>query len=459
MSFRIVVGGIVGVFAAPGLACAGDSHLQVPIWSVAPFVCMLLCIALLPLLAPHFWHSNFRRLMISCLFAAPIVAYMAVQGDAGLAALWHGIEEYIEFIALLGALYVIAGGILLEGNMRPTPFVNTAFLAVGAVLANLIGTTGASMLLIRPFLRINKDRKHRSHLPLFFIFCVSNMAGLLTPLGDPPLFLGFLRGVDFFWTMRLWPEWLIANGLILAVFFAWDFIASSRESAPTIVPENKTSYLRMRGNVNWLLLVGVVAAVLLKSDVAEFLSPYLGGYYPHFPGLSASAVMAGLAVASLAITPRGVRKENGFTWEAILEVAVLFIGIFITLVPATLLLSEHGDRLGLTQAWHYFWVTGSLSAFLDNAPTYLTIGTIRAHGGDFSVLMRPENESILQALSCGAVFFGALTYIGNGPNFMVKSIAERTGYTMPSFFGYFLYALVLLGPILVLTTILFFMPV
>ena len=309
------------------------------------------------------------------------------------------------------------------------------------------------MLLIRPLLRINHPRQYHSHLPVFFIFAVSNLGGLLTPLGDPPLFLGFLRGVDFFFTASLWPHWLTAVGGVLLVFFVWDAVCYWREAA-TVAAEGHESVLAVKGLQNVLFLMGIVAAVLVKSpDVYEFLKEQ--GLHELVVALLPSGLMALMAILSLAFTPTRLREHNEFTWEALVEVAVLFLGIFITMVPALILLDRHGAELGLTEPWHYFWATGSLSAFLDNAPTYLTFATIAAHGRPLSVLAT-EEPAILQAISAGAVFLGAMTYIGNGPNFMVKALAEGMGYKMPSFFGYLLYACAILGPIFVIVTLLFF---
>lgn len=417
--------------------------------AVIPFAGLLLSIAILPLAAEHFWHSNRNRAIVSIAFSIPIIAYLAylewVQHQPGMLHLFESLHEYLAFIILLGSLYTVSGGIVVDLQTKPHPLVNAAILAFGAVIANLIGTTGASMLLIRPFLRINANRRYKRHLPIFFIFMVSNLGGLLTPLGDPPLFLGFLRGVSFFWTMQLWREWLIANGLVLAVFLAWEITAFMREPGhdPATIRQLR---LGLRGYVNLLFFGGIVGAVLLKSVWPK------GTLLALF---ASEAIMVAMGLLALYFTPKRFREENVFGWGAIIEVAVLFIGIFITMVPALALLAEHGKEFNLTEPWQYFWLTGSLSAFLDNAPTYLTFAALAAGEHPIGWLQHHEPE-ILAAISCGAVFMGALTYIGNGPNFMVKAIADEAGYRTPSFFGYLLHSILILGPILLLITYIFF---
>lgn len=461
------------VLVLPGVAAAaGAQPLDVPVWTVVPFVTLLLLIAILPLIAAHFWESNFRKALVSLALSLPVVAYLfhleQTTGQPGMDALAHALLEYGEFIILLAALYTVSGGIVLQGDLVPSPVVNTLFLAVGAVLANLIGTTGASMLLIRPFLRINARRIRTRHLPVFFIFVVSNLGGLLTPLGDPPLFLGFLHGVEFFWTLALFPHWSVAVGTVLAVFFLWDVIAYRREPGATAVKvEGAGEPLRLCGLANFLFLAGILAAVLLQSEsisqaVNARLNPWLGGVDVHLERPWGSVVMVVISLLSLLVTPRPLRQANGFHWGPILEVAVLFAGIFITLVPALHLLAKRGMDLGLSEPWQYFWLTGGLSSFLDNAPTYLTFVTVAAGSSDFSLLVLNrvpgiDGPLVLQAISCGAVFMGANTYIGNGPNFMVKAIAESAGYATPSFFGYMLYSCLILLPVFGLITWMFFL--
>jgi len=342
---------------------------------------------------------------------------------------------------------------VLRGDLRATPAVNTSFLAVGALLANLIGTTGASMLLIRPLLQTNlPERKHVRHIPLFFIFIVSNCAGVLTPLGDPPLFLGYLRGVPFFWTMRLFPQWLLAIGTLLVVFYLIDRQAVAREEPSSVARDvAELRPLELHGRQNFLYLLGVVAAVLFSPALPE--------------GAARDGVRLGVMVVmtalSLATTSAELRTENGFSFRPILEVAVLFAGIFATMIPALEILRMRGAEFGVTAPWHFFWLSGGLSSFLDNAPTYLTFASLAqglGPGADLPVHLTggPVSETLLAAISCGSVFMGANSYIGNGPNFMVKAIAEEQGVAMPSFAGYMAWSGVILIPIFVVVTLVFF---
>jgi Na+/H+ antiporter NhaD/arsenite permease-like protein len=437
--------------------------LDLPLWIVLPFVGLLLAIGLLPLLAEEFWLKHRNRALVAFLFAAPVVCYLAYMqwstGKPGLHLLQEGLREYATFILLLAALYVVGGGILIEGEPRASPGTNVAILAAGAVLANLIGTTGASMVLVRPLLRINRHRQYSSHVPIFFIFVAGNLGGLLTPLGDPPLFLGFLHGVDFFWTLRLWPQWLLANGMVLMVFYFWDARTFRDEES---LPDRATagSRLRLKGRINCFLLGGVLFSVLLQSaDFAREATDFLNRFFPcpdlHLNWPWAELVMAGWAGLSLLLTPRAARAGNHFSWEPIIEVAVLFAGIFVTMGPALDLLARSSQEIGLEKPWQFFWITGSISAVLDNAPTYLTVATLAA--GEKQIGWLPADAPlILQAISCGAVFMGAMTYIGNGPNFMVKAIADAAGYRTPSFFRYLLYSGTILLPIFLVITFCFF---
>jgi Na+/H+ antiporter NhaD/arsenite permease-like protein len=429
----------------PGVFIVAAADLNVPAAAAAPFALLLAAIAILPILAGHWWHANRNKGIIAALIGGPVAIGLLFL-DGGTAALLHGLEEYVSFIVLLGALYIIAGGIVLTGDLPAHPTTNVAFLALGAILANFIGTTGASMLLVRPLLRTNSERQRVRHVPIFFIFIVSNCGGLLTPLGDPPLFLGYLNGVDFFWTLSLWKPWIIVNGLLLLTFLIWDSVAYRRERLQAITRDNRqVEPLRIRGHrLNGALLIGVIATVLLRKQI------------PAFPWCD--LMLALLAAISWIATPRGLRKNYRFAWAPIVEVAVLFVAIFITMVPALALLNRHGQSLGVTEPWQYFWITGLLSSMLDNAPTYVTLATLADTVGGCGGIgnlstCRPD---LLAAVSCGAVFLGAGSYIGNGPNFMVKAIAEESGYQMPSFFGYLLYAVMILGPIMAIMTALFF---
>jgi Na+/H+ antiporter NhaD/arsenite permease-like protein len=450
--------------APPSALGAGGNAQELPVWTISPFVLLLLAIAILPLVASHFWESNLKKALVAALFAVPVAGYLLWLGPQGIEGLTHALAEYAAFIILLASLYTVSGGIVLTGDIQGRPLTNTAFLAFGSVIANLIGTTGASMLLIRPVLRINQERQRVGHIPIFFIFTVSNLGGLLTPLGDPPLFLGFLKGVDFFWTFSLWPQWLVANIIVLAIFFVWDSFAYRSETRRAIAEDiRRIEPLRVEGLINLVFLAGIVLAVLFQSDkvaatVGGWLADFFPGANPHLTHPWAELTMVGMSLASLALTPRRLREANAFNWHAITEVAVLFAGIFVTMVPALEVLRVRGPQFGINEPWQYFWLTGVLSSFLDNAPTYVTFATIaRGLSEDFGWLAA-NKPAILAAISCGAVFMGANTYIGNGPNFMVKAIADQAGYKTPSFFGYMAYSGLILLPVFVLITFVFFPP-
>jgi Na+/H+ antiporter NhaD/arsenite permease-like protein len=442
-----------------------------PLWSVLPFAAYLLAIALVPLFAGHFWESHRNKLAVAALASAPVLVYLlGVETHHGPEWLLHSAEEYVAFMTLLGALFVISGGVHLRGSLAGTPLVNTAVLALGAVLASFIGTTGASMLLIRPLLRANASRERKVHIVVFFIFIVSNGGGMLTPLGDPPLFLGFLRGVPFLWTFRLFAPWLLVNAALLAIFNVLDQIVLDREERerPGSQLEEVQRVpvpLRIEGGRNFLWL-GLVLALIFglgsfgRTHVSE--SPHV---------LSALQVAGMLLLAALSFwtTPGATRAANAFTWGPILEVAVVFAGIFVTMIPALRLLEASGGELGVDSASEFFWATGLLSSFLDNAPTYLAfaslaVGVVNAAnpGAALSadalggLLAHPEGALFLTAISCGAVFMGANTYIGNGPNFMVKSIAESAGVRMPGFLGYMAWSGAVLLPLFAVVTLVFF---
>jgi Na+/H+ antiporter NhaD/arsenite permease-like protein len=424
---------------------------------------MLLSIAILPLVAHHFWESNRNKGLVALLFGVPTALYLVLGlGTAGSHELLHKTLEYLSFIALLGSLFVISGGIVVRGSLAGTPIVNTALLGLGGLLASWIGTTGASMLLIRPLLRANEERHHKIHIVVFFIFVVSNCGGLLTPLGDPPLFLGFLKGVPFGWTLGLWKEWLMVNGALLVIFNVWDQIMLNRDEAagpePLLEELIEHEPLRIEGGHNFAFLAGIVAVILASgSGIGSNGEPWLTGVQ--------ELLMIALAVAAYATTSQRLRTANAFGFGPIIEVAVLFAGIFVTMAPALLLLNENAASLPVREPWHFFWATGLLSSFLDNAPTYLTFAAaacgldgIALDGRYLATYLQggARAAEILAAISCGAVFMGANSYIGNGPNFMVKAIAEENGVRMPSFFGYMLYSTVILLPILVAATFLFF---
>ena len=418
-----------------------------PLWSVAPFALMLLAIATLPLFAPKFWEHNLNKVIVSGVLGAPIAAWTAAL-DAH--ALLHAASEYVAFILLLGSLFVISGGIVIRGTLAGTPGLNAILLGIGAILASAIGTTGASMLLVRPLLRANSIRARKAHVFIFFIFVVANGGGLLTPLGDPPLFLGFLRGVPFTWTLRLWPAWLFANGALLILFYIVDSTIFRQEdlATPGNLDEVAVAHrvpIHVAGKRNLLFLGGIVAVLLASGTMGAH-------------ALLQDAGIASIAVLSLLATPKELRPENGFSWAPIAEVAALFAGIFATMIPALAILNARGAELGLKEPWHYFWASGALSSFLDNAPTYLTFasaasGAVGTSADDLGQLLRSDQgAALLAAISMGSVLMGANTYIGNGPNFMVKAIAEQAGVRMPGFFGYMAYSGAILVPLFVVMT-------
>ena len=434
-----------------------------PIWTVFPFAGLLLAIAILPLLAPHFWERNRNRGIVTALFALPVAAYLVLaHGHAGVHELLEKSKEYASFILLLGALFVVTGGIRVRGSLSGTPLLNTALLGIGAVLANAIGTTGASVLLIRPLLRANAHRERTTHVVVFFIFVVSNCGGLLTPLGDPPLFLGFLKGVPFGWTFQLWKEWLLVNGLLLLIFNFWDQIVFTREVAarPEARVEEVLEHepLRIDGRRNFLFLGAGVTTIFAAGHG-------LGSAGAGWPFGVQEGLLLSIALIAYVTTPQAYRAANAFAFGPMIEVAVLFAGIFVTMAPALLLLNAHASEFGLQEPWQFYWASGLLSSFLDNAPTYLTFAATAAglngiplEGRYLAELLArgPEAARILAAISCGAVMMGANSYIGNGPNFMVKAIAESHGIRMPSFFGYMAYSCGVLLPLFVAVTFVFF---
>jgi Na+/H+ antiporter NhaD/arsenite permease-like protein len=396
-----------------------------PLYAVLPFALLLLAIAVLPLAAPHWWEKNRHKALVGGVLSLPVVVYLL---RAAPGALRGSLIEYVSFVSLLGALYVVAGGIRVTGDLRATPLTNLLLLGLGAVLANVIGTTGASMVLIRTVLRTNQQRANTAHIPFFFILVVSNCGGLLTPLGDPPLFIGYLRGVPFGWTLRLWPVWLGAIGYLLALFYAVERRAYGRERAKALAHDALDhTPLGIDGMVNVGLLTLIIASVFMPTPQREM-------------------AMAAVGLASVVLGPSAPRKANGFTYAPIVEVGVLFLGIFVTMVPALAILEARGGELGIARPWQFFLTTGALSSVLDNAPTYLTFLSAAQSlrlGGD--VIGVPT--LYLAAISCGAVLMGANTYIGNGPNFMVKAIAEEMGVRMPSFFRYAAAAILVLSPV------------
>jgi len=412
-------------------------HTQLPLLTVLPFVALLLVIALAPLVLPRWWHHNTNKALVAFLISIPVLVYLG-RTEIGRLLLLEKAHEYIGFIVVIGALFMITGGIHIEGSLAGTPLVNTAMLAIGAVLSNLLGTTGASVLLIRPLLRANQRRKRVAHIVVFFIFIVANCGGLLTPIGDPPLLLGFLKGVPFTWTLRLWPQWLALNGILLVLFNIWDRWANRDEVE---VPSHEP--LRVRGAIELAALAGVMATIITGGSPLVILIFALLAYF---------------------LGSEERRTLNVFTFVPLVEVAVLFAAIFITMTPVLEILNARATELGLTTPRQFFWASGTLSSVLDNAPTYLAFAASAAglqgippHGPYIGALaLDLQAAKLLAAISTGSVFMGANTYIGNAPNFMVKAIAEGSGVRMPSFFGYMAYSLGLLVPLFVLVSVVFF---
>jgi Na+/H+ antiporter NhaD/arsenite permease-like protein len=452
----------------PALASAAefDGGQLSPLWGV-PFAGILLSIALFPLLAPTFWHHHYGKVAAAWALAF-LLPFAATYGAplAGTQLVHALVEEYIPFIILLTALFTVAGGIHIRGNLHGAPGLNTGILAVGAVLASFMGTTGASMLLIRPLIRANDNRVHRAHVVVFFIFIVSNAGGSLTPLGDPPLFLGFLKGVDFFWTAKnILPDTLFVVGVLLALFYAIDRHYYRKEGVLPVDPTPDTQRVGFDGAVNFWLLGGVVAFVLISGFWKSSVGFDIFGTRVGLPGLVRDVGLIAITLLSLKITAAKVHADNQFEWGPMLEVAKLFAGIFLTIIPVIAMLkagtqgpfgavvSAVTRADGQPDPAMYFWATGVLSSFLDNAPTYLVF--FNTAGGDPAALMTTY-ASTLAAISAGAVFMGANTYIGNAPNLMVKAIAESRGVRMPSFFGYMAWSGLILVPLFAVSTFLFF---
>ncbi|MCB1178202.1 MAG: sodium:proton antiporter [Leptospiraceae bacterium] len=433
---------------------------DLPLWSVIPFALLLLSIAIFPVASHasmHWWENNNNKLLVASILGAISFFHLMFTGWGG--KIFHQIVfDYIPFIVLLFSLFYISGGIVLRGDIEAKPINNLIFLLVGSFLASFVGTTGASMLLIRPLLKTNSERKHIVHTVVFFIFMVSNIGGSLTPLGDPPLFLGYLQGVPFTWTFSLFPEMLVAIIALSIIYFIWDTIAYGKETkADLTVDRAHIEPISLAGQFNLIWLIGIILCVaFINSNYIPAIkhNPYLG--------FIREALMLGCVYLSKVTSNPKLREENKFTLHPIQEVAYLFIGIFITMIPALVLLEENGSHLGVTKPWQFFWATGIFSSFLDNAPTYLTflslLKGLSVNGANTVplILASPEAEMILKGISVGAVFMGANTYIGNAPNFMVKSVAEETGVKMPSFGGYILYSFGILIPLFVVIMFIFF---
>ena len=455
------------LLAAPGAHAAEVDGSQLSAWWGLPFAGMLLSIAIMPLAMPSIWHHHFGK--IAAAWALAFLAPFALTfgaGAAGSVIVHTLLAEYIPFIALLTALFTAAGGIYVRGNLHGSPLTNIQIMGVGAVLASLMGTTGASMLLIRPLIRANDNRRHVAHVVVFFIFIVSNAGGSLTPLGDPPLFLGFLKGVDFFWTATtIFPETLFLVGSLLVIFWFIDSWFYRREGILPMDPTPDDERFGLEGAINFLPLLAVVALVLMSGTWKPGVAFDVFGTEVELQQIVRDVLLVGVVFASLKITPAGVREKNQFSWAPMQEVAKLFIGIFLTMIPVLAILraGEAGALAAVARAvtgpdgqpmpWAYFWFSGMLSSFLDNAPTYLVFFNLA--GGDPQVLMTTLGTT-LAAISAGSVFMGANTYIGNAPNFMVKAIAEDRGIRMPSFFGYMAWSGAILIPLFILMTFVWF---
>lgn len=423
-------------------------------WTMVPFFLMLLCIAVLPLCAPGWWEKNTNKLLVSVLLGIPSVVYMVMNGMG--ANLEHQILfDYIPFIILLLALYVVTGGIYISGDLNAKPWVNTCFLAVGYVLASIMGTTGAAMLLIRPLIKTIRHRHFNTHTVLFFIAAVANCGGLLTPLGDPPLFILYLRGADFTWFLKLFPIWLATGIMLLTVYFIVDTFYYRRERKTVLDrAERMVTPFGLQGKRNIVFLVLIILSVAFLN---ENYIPSMGGDAPIYMRYIREYALLAIVLVSWLVTGRKLRTRNHYSWAPIIEIAYIFIGIFVTMTPALLFLNENAASLGLQQPWQYFYTTGALSSVLDNTPTALAFHTVALGLPETANLVAGVPESVLKAIAAGAVFFGAMTYIGNGPNFMVKSIAEENRIKMPSFFVYiFKFSLIVLLPIYVIVQWIFF---
>ncbi|MBQ9440316.1 MAG: sodium:proton antiporter [Paludibacteraceae bacterium] len=433
--------------------------MELQAWTMIPFAIMLLAIAIGPIVAEHWWENNLNKFIVSLILGIPTAIYLVCVG------LTHNLVhqvffDYVPFIILLLALFVVTGGIHLSGDIKAKPIVNTGFLALGFLLASIMGTTGAAMLLIRPLIATNQQRKHKVHTILFFIALVANCGGLLSPLGDPPLFMLFLRGASFTWFMTMFVEWAFAGAILLLLYFLADTYYYRKEDWTALSADaREIEPLRLGGKINFIYLIGIVLTV---AFINEGYIPQMKGDNLFFKYLREIVLLIIIAL-SIFTTNKKVRYElNKFTWGPIIEVAALFFGIFITMTPALIFMNHHAADMGFDQTWQFYYATGALSSFLDNTPTAVAFHSLatglspeamQAIGGN---MVAGVPETLLRAISIGAVFFGAMTYIGNGPNFMVKSIAEENEIKMPSFFGYMIkFSLIILLPVYILVQLIF----
>lgn len=439
-----------------------DLPSSVPLWASIPFAIMLLSIAVLPLIFESWWERNRHKLTVALVLAVPTAIYLINNG------LVHNLEhqilfDYIPFIMLLASLFVVTGGIHLSGDIKAKPIINTLFLGIGYLLASIMGTTGAAMLLIRPVITTNQQRKYKTHTVLFFIATVANCGGLLTPLGDPPLFLLFLRGAPFTWFLNLLPEWAFVGTFLLLIYFLVDTYYYKKEHWVHLSADaREIEPIRITGTINFIFLLGVILSVAFINDGFIPLmkdNPDTGYLAPIWLKFLREIILGLLIALSLYATKKEVREKNKFSWRPIIEVAVVFLGIFITMVPTMLYLAQNASSFGLTEPWQFYYTAGTLSSFLDNAPTAVAFHGVAlglVNSGQAAAEIAGIPELLLKAIAVGSVFFGAMTYIGNGPNFMVKAIAEENKVEMPSFFGYmFKFSLLVLLPLYILTQLLF----
>ncbi len=464
----------VQTVAAEATTVAAEAGFQMPAWMMIPFGIMLLMIAIGPLVAEHWWEKNSHKLIISLVLGVPTAIYLlvngaeVVQGKTLLEHLDHTIMgDYVPFIILLLTLFVITGGIHVSGDIKAKPWINTSFLGLGWLLASIMGTTGAACLLIRPLISTNQQRKYKVHTILFFIALVANCGGVLTPLGDPPLFMLFLRGAEFTWFLSLWKQWLFTGVILMAIYYALDCYFYRKEDWTALSADSRErTHIHIGGSVNFVYLLGVIATVAFINPgfIPEMGAHHAPFWLVHLRDINLLLLMG----LSLFTTKKKVRYElNKYTWAPIIEVAYLFLGIFVTMAPALIYLGQlaSAGQLPITETWHFYYATGALSSFLDNTPTAvafhgmaqnLSPEILSANFGDWAPGVAGVPEILLVAISLAAVFFGSLTYIGNGPNFMVKAIAEESGIRMPSFFGYMIkFSLVVLLPVYILVQLIF----
>jgi len=436
--------------------------MEIPFWILIPFMLMLLCIALAPIIIEKQWEKNLNKFCVSMVLGSVVAVWMVANNNSENHFMHHLIHQmlydYVPFIVLLTALFVVTGGIKVNGDIEATPKVNTLMMGIGMVLASFMGTTGAAMLLIRPLLATNSQRKYVTHTILFFIAIVANCGGLLTPLGDPPLFLLYLRGAEFTWFFTLLPLWAFVGISLLVIYYCLDsYYYKNREPKENII-RDKTNVepISLSGLINLVWLVCVVASVMFINS--SYIPAMADEHAPFYIKLLREFVLAFIIILSLVTTKKSVRKANNYSWEPIVEVSVLFIGIFATMTPALIYLNSNAALMGLIEPWQFYYSTGVLSSFLDNAPTAVALHSV-ASGLSIAEgvpMIAGIQEALLRAIATSSVFFGAMTYIGNGPNFMVKAIAEESGLKMPSFFGYICkFSLIVLLPIYIIAQIIF----